>query len=313
VTALGSRGPAGAAAPVVPALEAAVLRTLAYADVFDFALSEAEVHRYLIGRAATPAAVGSALDGLSGRVARRDGLVALSTRPELLPMRLERRAMAARAWPHALRYARAVAGLPFVRMVAVTGALAVGNATRGADIDLLVVAACGRVWTARAATIAVARMAAREGHELCPNYVLAEHRLEDGSRDLYAAHELAQMVPITGLGVYRRLRAANPWVTVHLPNAAGAPFGRRSRRRPALRRARPAAELVLRSPVGAAAEAWEQRRKIPRLALEAAARGADGEADFSADRCKGHLNGHAARIRAAYEERLRALGLEPAW
>ncbi|MFN8621974.1 MAG: hypothetical protein U0869_14685 [Chloroflexota bacterium] len=295
------------------AIGAAVLRTLAYADVFDFALREPEVHRYLIGVRATPDDVAGALADLRDRIVCRDGLVALTGREALLATRQERRAIAARTWPHALRYARTVGSLPFVRMVGVTGALAVGNATEGADIDLLIVAATGRVWTARAATIGVVRLAARRGIELCPNYVIAERRLEEDAQDLYAAHELAQLVPVTGFGVYRRLLAANPWVARHLPNAAGAPFGNRSRREPVLHVARSAMELALHARLGAALEGAEQRRKIPRLTAQAHARGATAEAAYTADRCKGHVHGHADRIRDAYKARVTALGLEPGW
>jgi hypothetical protein len=293
-------------------LLAAVLRTLAYADVFDFALREPELHRYLIGHAATPGEVAGALAGLGDAVVRCDGLVALPGRDALIEERQHRRRVAARTWPAALRYAQAVGSLPFVRMVAITGALAVGNATDGADIDLLVVTERGRVWLARASTIAIVRYAASEGQELCPNYFLAEHALTMDDRDLYAAHELTQMAPVTGFGVYQRLRAANPWTAAHLPNANGGPLHDRARRRPVLQRARPVAEAVLRSPLGGAVEAWEQR-KIARFRAEAAARGVDREAGFTPDWCKGHLDGHGARIRVAYETRVRTLGLEPLW
>jgi len=293
-------------------IEAAVLRTLAYADVFDFALREPELHRWLIRHAATPGEVTRALAVMGGAVIRRDGLVALPDREALIAERQARRRIAARTWPAALRYAQAVGSLPFVRMVAVTGALAVGNATAGADIDLLVVTERGRVWLARAGTIAIVRYAARKGEELCPNYFLAEHALAMDDGDLYGAHELTQMVPVTGFGVYGRLRAANPWAAGYLPNATGAPLDGRARRQPALGRARPVAEVVLRTPLGGVAEAWEQR-KIARFRAQALQLGVTREAGFSPDQCKGHLDGHGARIRAAYEARCQALGLEPLW
>jgi hypothetical protein len=294
-------------------LEPAVLRSLAYADVFDFALSVPELHRYLVGARATPVEVAASVAGLGDRVVQRDGLVALAGREALIAERHRRRRAAARAWPAALRYAQAVAGLPFVRMVAITGGLAVGNAVEGGDIDLLVVTERDRVWLTRASTIMVVRYAARRGHELCPNYFLAEHALSMDGRDLYGAHELAQMVPVTGGAVYRRLREANPWITEFLPNAHGAPLGGRARRRPVLRRMRPLAEQVLRSPLGAAAEHWERRRKIARFRALAASRGTAREAAFSPDWCKGHLDGHGSRIRIAYETRARQLGVEPLW
>ena len=45
----------------------------------------------------------------------------------------------------------------------------------------------------------------------------------------------------------------------------------------------------------------------------AVARGATAEAGFSPDWCRGYLDGHAARIRGAYEARCQDLGVEPLW
>ncbi len=57
---------------------------------------------------------------------------------------------------------RLVATLPFVRMVGIGGSLAVDNVTSPRDdIDLMIVARQGRVWTARALSIAVVHLARR--------------------------------------------------------------------------------------------------------------------------------------------------------
>jgi hypothetical protein len=310
--------PAGAGASGArSSLEEAVLRTVAYADVFDFALGPGEVHRYLVGIGSTRREVDALFQEPApahGRLEVRGGLVTLADRGALVERRARRRDSSARAWPAARRYARLLASIPFVRMVAVTGALAAGNTDRGDDIDLMVVTARSRVWSARLGAVALARLARAVGDELCPNYFLAESALALPDRDLYAAMELALMVPLTGIGTYRRLRAQNGWVHEILPNAVGAP--------PAIRRLGPVAphagafaERVLGSRLGGVVEAWERDRKVERLRARARELGADtaGEACFSADRCKGHLDGHRARIRAAYERRLRELGVEPMW
>lgn len=299
------------------AIGAAALRAVAYADVFDFAMTIPELHRYLVGEAATSGELTALLAAeprgpLTGRVSVTNGLATLPGRERLAALRPERRRDSARAWPVARRYARAVASLPFVRMVGITGGLAAGNSVPGADIDLMVVTETDHVWLTRAGTIALVRIAARDGHELCPNYFLAEHALELPDRDLYAAHELAQMVPIAGPVTYARARAANGWVRSYLPNAGGAP-PTHGFARPILGPLRPLAERVLRTPFGRAAERWEQTRKIERFRALARASGSTGEAAFGPDRCKGHFEAHGARIREAYLARVRALGVEPRW
>lgn len=323
MTAVASSAPHPVPIRVPDPLAAAIIRTVAYADVFDFAPTIDEVHRYLIGASGTPTAVRMALSGthpVSGSVAVRSGHVTLPGRRDLVAVRLQRSAETARLLRRAVRYARAVGSLPFVRMVAISGALAAGNAVSGDDIDLFVVTSADRLWLARAGSIAVVRFVALRGDELCPNYLLAETALAMDERDLYAATELAHLVPVVGWPVYQRLRQANRWAADHLPEADGAPELTAGVRlvtagEPSLLPVlRSAAEALLRTPLGSTLEAWERGRKVARFRSRAA--GSDeawADTAFAVDRCKGHFESHRARIRVAYEQRARSAGVEPLW
>src|SRR3989442_3019 len=118
------------AAPPPPQVEQAAIRTVAYADVFDYPLHALDVHRYLHGTAATAEATEAALatcSALGGALSCRDGFYTLRGRESLVPARGRRATRADRLWPAALTYGRLIAGLPFVRMVAGTGSLAWHN------------------------------------------------------------------------------------------------------------------------------------------------------------------------------------------
>ena len=68
------------------------------------------------------------------------------------------------------------------------------------------------------------------------------------------------------------------------------------------------AEQLLQSRVGARLERWEMRRKIEKFGKKAEGRYKDHvEVAFSPDWCKGHFDGHAQRVLAAYSERVRTL------
>jgi hypothetical protein len=292
----------------VPDLSRAVLRTLAYADVFDYPLTPSEVLRYLIARPASSDDVGRALADplVAGRVASLDGFVHLAGRADIVALRRRRARVAAAVWPRARRYGRWLSRLPFVRMVAVTGALAVDNVEGRPDIDFLIVTETGRLWSARAQTIVVVRLVAPFGDVICPNYLLSDTALTLEDRDLFTAHELAQMVPLSGLDVYDRLRAENGWTRAYLPNASGPPASPPAATTSRGGALQAAAERVGRSSAGERFEQWEMRRKIRKLSD--ASRGAL-EVRFTADVCKGHVSGHAGRILALFEERLGALDL----
>lgn len=289
------------------AVREGVLRALAYADVFGHPLTAEEAHRYLAETRAERDEVRTALDELvPSRVSRHEGLYCLREREAAFENRARRERHADRLWPVALEWAEGIATLPFVRMVAVTGSLARDAAEEGGDIDLLVVVGDQRLWACRAMIGLLTRRARRAGVELCANYLLAADRLALEERDVYTAHELAQMVPLVGIETYRRLREANaPWLSTHLPNAGGVPTSRPvAPLRPG--RARRAMETMLRTPPGRWLDGLERRRKRA-VALRA---GLDlSEARFDPHCFKGHFDGHGRRVLAAYQARLRAIGL----
>src|SRR5438309_4176572 len=177
--------------------------------------------------------------------------------------RRARASTAAGYWRRAVRYGHLIGNLPFVRMVAVTGALAMDNVADG-DIDYLVITEPGRLWLCRALVVGLVRMAAVRGVELCPNYFLSEQALVLSERNLFTAHEVAQMVPLTGIETYQRLRVLNRWTDTYLPNANGhprriAPIEPRPHRTPRI------VERALRRRLRSPFEHWEMARKVKKL------------------------------------------------
>src|ERR1051326_3547208 len=117
---------AGGATPATDStgVEQAVLRAVAYADVFEYPLRIAEVHRHLHGVAATRDATAAVLDRCShetGPLSFRDGFYTLRGREGVIEKRRARTELASRLWPAAVRYGRLIGQLPFVRMVGLTG------------------------------------------------------------------------------------------------------------------------------------------------------------------------------------------------
>ena len=205
-------------------LQQAILQTLVYADLFDYPLTPNEVVRYL-GVSAEPATILDQLDqsAASGLLVRHNGYVALSGRDSLFDLRSYREQIAREMWPAARRYATWLARLPFVRMVAVTGTLAVNNVEARDDIDVFIVTAPDRLWLCRALVILVVRLAALAGDELCPNYFLSQRQLVFPDHNIFGAREVVQMVPLYGRDLYWQIRELNSWVDDFLPQAKDLP------------------------------------------------------------------------------------------
>jgi hypothetical protein len=286
-------------------LAEAILRTLTYADLYDYAMTADEIHRYLIGCAATRAQVQVALEDrsrLDGQIARGREFFTLKGREVLRGLRDSRRNLSAKLWDHARRYARFMAHLPFVRMVAVTGALAVDNAPEGDDIDFLIITAPGHLWTARGLIVLMVRLARLWGVHLCPNFLITENALVYEDRNLYSAHEIAQATPLFGPLLFRRYWLVNRWVEDYLPNVQSC-----ASIEPELTLGRVGTwlkvlgERLLSTPPGIRLEHWEQVRKVARLRSQVSVESDQNQ--FDADCCKGHFGGHARRALEEYERR----------
>lgn len=297
-------------------VEAAIIRALAYGDIFDYPLTATEVHRYLTGIQAPARLVNDVLGNgqlVPHRLIQHEEFFTLPGREAIIATRRRRENNAKKLWPEAIRYGYLFAALPFVRMVAVTGSLAVNNVEPNADIDYLIITANDRLWLCRAFTILLVRLAARHDISLCPNYFLSERALVFADRNLYTAHELAQMVPLSGLNLYRRLRRLNQWTAEWLPNAADLPpqaNGISPAPRSFQRRFQRITEFTLRTAVGGYVERWEMERKMRKFNHQRVDAPDETEAAFSADWCKGHFGGHAGRVLNAYRQRVRAIEAE---
>jgi hypothetical protein len=297
-------------------IEAAVVRTVLYADVFNFPLTAEEIHHFLIHDEPTSRTQIKLLletsSWLRDKLETNDVYFGYRGRSDLFSIRAAHEQASQRLWPLGLDYGMWLARLPFVRMVALTGALAMRNASdTDDDLDYLLLTKPGRVWLARAFAILLVRLGRRRGVEICPNYVLAETALEQEKHDLFMAHEVAQMMPLYGNGLYTRMRLANGWVRDHLPNAS-APFYRVPERHlgwgwSVLKRM---LEALLGGRLGDALEGWEYRRKLRRFA--SAINTPYSSALLDERQVKGHFKDHGHPVLEKYYAMLSRCNLEEA-
>jgi hypothetical protein len=187
----------------------ALIATLAYADVFDYALTRREILLwfmfYPIRAITIPKHTGFSV--ISRRVLRQEG-----------------------KWNIAARAGRWLSLVPSIQLVGVTGGLAMNNAAAADDIDLFFVVAGGTLWVSRMlATIVMDILGLRRhptdtsfADKVCLNMFMSESAtaLPPRDRDCFTAHEVLQMVPLWEQnGAYQRFLRSNRWVGTYLPNA----------------------------------------------------------------------------------------------
>ena len=284
--------------------ERAVVETLVYSDIFDYPLRIEELHRYLPVPVTRPELI-EILNYRDDPIKMLDGYYFLAGREHLIPLRQKREASSRPLFQRAIWYGRILASLPFIRLVGLTGSLALQNCDETADIDYLLVAAHGRVWITRAFALLLGRFTALFGITLCPNLIISEQALEWQKRDLYSARELCQMIPISGTDIYKRLRQINSWTNSFLPNASSAPeLGLKKLADPS--RFQSLFEWPIRGAFGDRIEAWEGDRKIKRFTNQT---GYGPETQFDRDICQGNFDQHGLQTKMAFLRRLTSLGL----
>jgi len=276
----------------------AVFDTLLYSDIFNFPLTSREIHRYLSGRTATYDEVCRVLDA-DRRFVKEGDYFTLPGRSELVILRKKRELRSQELLPSALAYGRVIGRLPFIRMVALTGSLAVHNVSNDFDFDYMLLTKPGRLWTARAFVLLFGRWTRLQGHIICPNLIISENSLSWRQRDLYSARDFCQMIPIAGLDVYQKLMRANPWVGEFLPNAyaevVDIPVDKKR-----LNFTQNILEYLLRGSLGDRLERWEMARKIERFSKQD---GFGDETIFSADICQGNFDHHRQRTQWEFQNR----------
>lgn len=281
-------------------LEHAILAALAYSDIFDHPLTMDELHKFLVVPA-TKEEIAICISAMN-KIHCHDGYYFLADRPEVVDIRRTRETISRKAFRRAKFYGRILGSLPFIRMVALTGSLAMLNLSKNRDMDFMLGAKPGHVWTARAFVLAFGRMARLFGDVICPNVIISEQKLAWEARNLYSAREFAQMIPISGLDVFHQLLAANQWVHDILPNAPlesiGSPMEQKQNSLQAL------LEWALSNPLAIRFEQWEMTRKIARFKSQ---QGYGVETNFSADICQGNFDHHGSWAMKMYEERMRGL------
>lgn len=131
-------------------------------------------------------------------------------------------------WRLAVRGARLLCLVPFVRMVAVGNTLAIEHAREDSDIDFFIIAKTGRLWTVRLISLLLLQLAGLRRHgrhiqdRLCLSFYATEEALDlstlaKPSLDPYLAYWVASLWPVYGKETYKKFWQANFWIKQFLP------------------------------------------------------------------------------------------------
>ncbi len=113
--------------------------------------------------------------------------------------------------------------LPFITMVGITGSLSLRNASRESDIDLLVIAQAGRIWTSRVLCSVTTHILGMRRYQnnvkdrICLNHYISNDSLTLKVKNLSNAHTYASLIPVIDKGGwYQEFQKNNDWMNTYL-------------------------------------------------------------------------------------------------
>jgi len=205
-------------------LDANEVSSLIYHDIFDYPLSLGELMKWRAGKKLT-------INNEELTIKSRNGFYFFKGRDGIILKRLLRERISTRKFEIARKAGQILRLIPTIKMVAVTGALAMGNAEDESDIDLMIISKSGTLWTTRLITLLFLDLLGiprrkygdrNQKDKLCLNIWLDEASLTwpKKSRNSYTAHEICQTGPLVNKDkTYDRFIYENLWVREFWPNA----------------------------------------------------------------------------------------------
>ena len=198
-----------------------ILATLAYFDMFNYPLTNAETYlflKYKYKYELFTDAIKSLLQ--SSIIFQFDKFFTLKNDHQIVLRRNEGNKKAAELIKTAARVGNILIRFPYVRGVAISGSLSKNFADQYSDIDLFIITAKNRLWIARSVMHIVKKLAflVNKEHYFCMNYYIDEQQLEITEKNIYTAIEIGTLIPLEGDAVFEKFYTTNAWTRYFLPN-----------------------------------------------------------------------------------------------
>lgn len=211
--------------------EKSIARTLIYSDIFDYPLSYDEIWKYLIAdKSVDKQDFDNRIKRINTIVYRNKEFFYIRGKETAISKRLSRYKESLRK----IKLAKETIGklflIPTVAFIGISGNLAVLNANHSDDIDLFVIARKDTAWTTRLLLVLYLKILGKHrkrgdrdfSNKICLNMIIDEDNLSipEKFRNLYTAHEVAQVKPLMERGaVYKKFANANKWIVKYMPNS----------------------------------------------------------------------------------------------
>jgi hypothetical protein len=210
-------------------VEKAIIKTLIYADIFNYPLKAWEIHKWLISEKGSLRQVEKALrrKDLRFRVKALRGYYFLKGRNKLVKQREVKGYYSEKYLKQAQLITSLFKLVPWVKLVGVSGSLAMENASEKDDIDFFIITDSKRLWISRILLLLILELLGKRRSRTdykvsgkgCLNLLVDIDSLAQKNQDIFIAHEVLQMKVLWEKeGIYQRFLEENEWVFKFMPN-----------------------------------------------------------------------------------------------
>ncbi|MDP3996063.1 MAG: hypothetical protein Q8P74_02340, partial [bacterium] len=213
-------------------IKKSILATVAYYDVLDFPLKAGEIFDRLVNvHQEEPEIEADKLKKIvelvrEGRLQTMGGNYFLPGREYLVPLRLKKE----KIWELKIKKARWAVRwlhfLPYIKGVLASGSLASGNTDELSDLDVLIIAGHGRIWTARFLVTGLLELLGvrrRSWDKIAPDKICLNHYITDLSLlinlpSAYNAQTYINLKPLIlkDARLENSFKKENAWVLEHV-------------------------------------------------------------------------------------------------
>ena len=206
-----------------------ILTTLTYYDIMDYPMTAFELWKYLIRGQETGNSEQEKIklsdiikeledEELRKKLEQCCGYYFLKGRKKIVEQRIENNKIAEHKFKKIRKIASIIKFIPFVRMVAVTGTLAMKNTQKSSDLDLLVALKHGHIFTGRSLVtlathiLGVRRYGQKIANRICLNFFITDKSLRINIQDLFSSSEYFFILPLFGYEIFKEFQRANDWI-----------------------------------------------------------------------------------------------------
>lgn len=296
-------------------VDAQILRTLLYYDIFNYPLTSGEIFRFFGAEQKDESVLAAGLQNLCNRqvIFRFKNFYSLKNNSASTERRIKGNREAEKYLILAKKKSAFIANFPFVRAVFASGSLSKGYMDENSDLDFFIITEPGRLWIARTLLVIYKRLFLLNSHKyFCVNYFVDEKHLEIEEKNLFTATELATVWPLYGAAQYKNLHVANGWLKSYFPNysarnTSDVPFTKLSPVKKML-------EKIINTFFGKALEDYFQKKTLSRWRsqYEKNYSASDFKIAFKSKSyaSKNHPRNFQRSVMEVYQEKLKSFGLD---